>query len=262
MSYIGITGFMHRQEVQQVLKDTAEAVQYSEHTIMIGVLASSKTLQGLAPKQWPNRYPKIDELPSIFVKNPRALGLIHYNAQKREDLFTELSEVANKCIDVYPGFQGFQLNNLWPDAEVLKRFRLKYRASELPMTLVLQIGERAFGAVGYSETALARKLQEYKQSIDHVLLDPSGGTGTPFNSEALLWYLRAIRDTGMNVGLGVAGGLHASTINSLSQIIDEFPNISIDAEAGLRNQEDHLDVTKAIAYVKSAIELFSDYKRC
>lgn len=131
--YIGITGFMSRDEVEEVLTVFPEN---STRKLMVGVLASEKTLHGPTNK-WPNRYP-----------------------------------------------------------------------------------DRSF------DTDKTRE------------------------------YLRALEDMDLDIGLGVAGGLSAETLHLVEPLIEEFPDLSIDAEGRLRDESDKLDLTAAKRYAVKSLDMF------
>lgn len=248
--YDGITGFMDNQETLAVLESVPQDYQ---RLIMIGVLVSSKTLRGI-PNKWVNRYPLIDKVESVFAADKRTLGLVHYNTDTPEHLFEEMLAITIKCMGS-TGFNGFQLNVAWPDPSTLKRWR-DNDMSEF-QTIVLQIGGKAFAQVNHSPQELAKKIVSYGDTIDYLLLDPSGGLGQEFDPQIALGYLRALRDANTDIGLGVAGGLSSSTLHLLEPIIAEFPDVSIDAEGKLRTTEDHLDLNKSIDYLNSARKLFA-----
>ena len=84
--YVGVTGFMSRTEVSEAL---AMVPQGSTRRLMVGVLASSKTLAGQHNK-WPGRYPKREAIASILTNDARALNLVHYSTDRPETLFTQL----------------------------------------------------------------------------------------------------------------------------------------------------------------------------
>ena len=66
-------------------------------------------------------------------------------------------------------------------------------------------------------------------------------------------YLATIQAKELGVGLGVAGGLCAERLYLLDGLLDEFPNLSIDAEGRLRDANDQLDLSAAKDYVLGAI---------
>lgn len=245
--YVGVTGFMSREEVQEVLDSVSP---WLRRKVMIGVLASSKTING-GTNSHHNRYPTPGQMGNIFEDTSRALNLVHFSTKNREGLFEEMSRAFTLA---GPYCHGLQLNIPWPDPKVLGFFKTK----AYPVTIVLQIGARAFEMIGYSPQRLADKIEkEYKHFIDFVLLDPSGGTGKPFNPEEMRGYLQELEMKQMSIGLGVAGGLSPATFGRLvSPLVKEFPDLSIDVETGVRNVYDNLDPKLAISFIRKAECIF------
>ncbi|MFA6515036.1 MAG: hypothetical protein WCT42_02095 [Candidatus Paceibacterota bacterium] len=246
--YIGITGFMSPEEVSDTLKGIN--FQKANRLLMVGVLASSKSLKGITNK-WPGRYPSISEMENIFLDNENCLNLVHFNTKEPENLLSQLLEVTD-----YSGenFNGFQLNIAWPSVRVLEAYKKFYEKK----CIVLQIGGDAFNEVSHSPQKLADKVhREYADLIDYVLLDPSDGTGKPFDPIIAKNYLEALGAKRNNFGLGVAGGLSPTTLNLVEPLVKDFPELCIDAEGRLRTIEDELDVQIAIDYVQKSLKLFS-----
>ena len=244
--YIGVTGFMNWQEVSEVLKVVPAK---ADRLLMAGVLASSKTIQGVTNK-YPNRYPKPEQLGNIFIRHPQVLNLIHFNTKESDALYDQLITVLNLA---GPFCHGFQLNVAWPSTEMLVRFAIKpYRT-----IMILQVGNHAFEMIGHSPEKLADKVaKEYAHLIDGILLDPSGGRGQMMNFEILLPYLRALKEKDLSVRLGVAGGLSANTVGLLTTLVSEFPDLCIDAEGRLRDKNDKLDIEAAKKYLEKSFEIF------
>jgi len=243
--YIGITGFMTRQEIEHML---AQFPSDSDRRLMVGVLASSKTIRGL-PVNWAGRYPDVREINQIFVRSLKALNLIHFHHSNThgDSLVNELLLLASIA---GPNLNGFQLNVRWPDPLVLREVKLVHP----DLKFVLQIGGGAMKAVGHDVVKLANQVAEYDGLVDYLLLDPSGGTGTPFNTDLALQYLRVLSLRGFDIGLGVAGGLGPDNLGCLLSIAREFPQVSIDAEGRLRSgEDDHLDLENASTYLVRAL---------
>ena len=247
--YVGVTGITNQREVIRILNGMP---RNSKRKLMVGVLASSKTISGI-PNRWPNRYPTRENLGQIFLPHRRVLNLIHFNTDEPELLYEQMMQARNLAGNGL--CHGFQINVAWPDPRTFGVFALLGQRT----FLVLQIGARAFEMVGHSPEKLAEKVaSEYKGVLlDYILLDPSGGQGKQLDAEVLRPYLRALKAKQLKwTSLGVAGGLSASTLHLVAPLVEEFPDLSIDAEAGLRDSNDNLDVNAAIAYVNDAIALF------
>lgn len=245
--YIGITGFMSLGDTLSVL---GALPANTDRLVMVGVLASLKTMRGIQNK-WPNRYPAMDKIASIFPNHPRALNLIHYNTKEKDTLGDQLVAMTK-----FGGanMQGFQLNIAWPSLDVLRGYRKEYPMKQI----VLQIGGHAFETVNHSPEQLASRITEYAEVAEYVLLDSSGGLGKPFDPERARDYLLALKAQNLGVGLGVAGGLSPTTINLIEPLAKEFPDLSIDAEGRLRTQEDHLDLNVASEYLRKALTIFDN----
>jgi hypothetical protein len=241
--YIGVTGFMAYEQVEQALQAIPEK---SSHDLMIGVLASSKTLSGIA-NRWPGRYPHICDIEHIFNDDPRALNLIHYSTDERVTLLEQLQQLTELG---GPYLDGFQLNICWPEISILREY-----VSEHPeMFIVLQVGTRAM-AKCQSFDDFHKKIETYLPFISAVLIDPSGGLGKYLDSIDCSSYLASIAD--LPVGLGVAGGLGPYTLGLLDPIIMDISEpLSIDAEGQLRTPkpEDALDLDKVKGYLTGSFQ--------
>ncbi len=247
--YIGVTGFISPAEVLRTLEGSD--LQKANRLLMVGVLASLKSLQGIANK-WPGRYPLIGEVAGIFPNNEDCLNLVHFNTKEPESLLSQMLAVTDIAGE---NFNGFQLNIAWPSAGVLESYK-KFHPDK---TIVLQIGGGAFEKVSHSPKNLAEKVNnEYAQYIDYLLLDPSGGTGKPFDPSIARSYLEALSAKTNDFGLGVAGGLSPTTLDLIQPLVKDFPDLSIDAEGRLRNTgDDSLNVEVARDYIQKSLELFS-----
>lgn len=248
-SYIGITGITSKDDAEKLL----ETMPYSAHRlIMIGVLASFKTIQSL-PNKWPNRYPRMSEIARIFPHHRLALNLIHYKAEP-EHLYEQLVRITHIG---GPNMHGLQLNTAWPSPRELHRYRTNFPFKQI----VLQVGSHALEIVGHSPQRLALKIGEYAGLIDYALVDPSNGSGKtlgpilgPIQARE---YLLAIKNRGLRIGLGIAGGLGPETIFLIKPLVDAMPNICIDAERLLRDQNDNLDLNLATNFIKESLQLLN-----
>ncbi|OGJ57918.1 hypothetical protein A2635_03040 [Candidatus Peribacteria bacterium RIFCSPHIGHO2_01_FULL_51_9] len=244
--YVGITGFMNCREVEQILEDFGNDRRYK---VMIGVLASLKTLEGRANK-WPKRYPPVQEISSIFTERPCELNLIHYATDRRDDLLDQLERMTS-----YGGLyqHGFQLNITWPDPRVLE----SYRKQHDDKIVVLQINRGCFESVGNVPGELAKKLRtEYQGLADYLLLDASGGLGKPLDIPVTRSYIQALQDAGVDMAIAIAGGFCAENVHDIMQLERDYWPISIDAEGKLRNEQDDLDLRKTRSYLRHALDVF------
>lgn len=254
--YIGITGFMSLDEVEEIMKLIPKN---PSHALMVGVLASYRTLR-CEPQKRPNRNPRLIDIQDIFPcrwlhRNGKRMthNLVHYNTKDASSLADQLCKMA-RCSK--SDCDGFQLNIAWPPQKELEKFLQQYMRR-----IVLQVGGRALKELEKSPTELANRIFDYYGLIDAVLLDMSGGLGRPLDANMLRPYLEKLRETWPDLGLGVAGGLSAETLHLVEPIIRDFPDVSIDAEGRLRDAEDRLDMEKAKTYFLGALEMFSKHRR-
>ncbi|MBI2030741.1 hypothetical protein HYT05_03895 [Candidatus Kaiserbacteria bacterium] len=150
--------------------------------------------------------------------------------------------------------QGLQLNIPWPSEKVLADFHARGQSGRRK-TIVLQCGKKALDEVGGSPLKLATRLGQYKGLIDYVLLDPSGGMGREFDPYFACSCFGAIGRALPDIGLGIAGGLNAESLDRLiDPITDAFPGLgfSTDTETGVRNDQDEFVVAEAIRYLRQA----------
>lgn len=245
--YIGVTGFMSKDEVNEALKIVPDSGYY----LMVGVLMSSKTLGGRTNK-WPNRYPKKESISNIFINSQKTLNLIHYSTDQPEMLCQQLMTITKLA---GPHLDGFQLNMAWPPHSEL---RMYYEAHPEKI-LILQIGNKALLEIESLER-FRELLEFYQPMISGVLIDESGGTGKLLDINRATYYLQAASEV-IDLQLGVAGGLHAKTLDCITPLAEKFPGLSIDAEGGLRTPqpEDRLCIKKMVGYIQEAYLLLDDH---
>lgn len=251
--YIGITGFMSREEVDGVLSVLSDE---RETLVMIGGLVSAKTLQD-GQSKWPKRYPEPNTLGKIFPSYRNVLNLIHFNTRNQDRLLFDMNWTQDLA---GPNCHGFQLNIAWPDKKVLEQY--KKGSMFRNKTIVLQCGAKAMKEAG-SPFNVGMRLRDYEGLVDYVLIDPSGGLGKEFNPEdarAAFYYIRENARDSNAIGLGIAGGLHAGNLGNLQSMLPDF-EFSIDAEGKLRDGNDNLDIAAAQAYLRAADALFRQYKK-
>jgi hypothetical protein len=245
--YVGVTGFMHSDEVAALL---ATVPAHSRYRLMVGVLMSSKTLRGDA-NSWPGRYPKAETVASLFPDDERALNLVHYSTDERLTLHTQLEQVAwlggMHC-------DGIQLNMAWPNFNDIVNFRLAHP----DLYIVLQIGKRAMERVE-SLPRFAEQINFYAEAVDAILIDPSGGRGVPLDVAPTSQFLCAVRHAHREIGIGIAGGLGPHSLHLLQPFALMFDDLSCDAEGRLRKSEegDSLDLSAATAYAEAAFAMLN-----
>lgn len=246
LPYVGVTGFMTAKEVMIVL-DNCLTPDEARAKVMVGVLASDTTLSG-KKNNHPRQYPLREDIEDIFNDNPLALNLVHYNTHSEDNLLEQLMRAYQ-----YGGknCHGLQLNIAWPDIHVLSELKLAYPE----IVIVLQIGSLALDELDNDLVKLIEVLTDYRDYIDYILLDPSGGTGKRFDintAKAIIVALQQ-KDLDKSFGIGVAGGIDAENVLGLQELFDLHPELSIDAQGRLRDENDDLDTYTAWLYVLTAM---------
>ena len=249
--YIGITGFCSRSEIDAVLASLPAA---SNRLLMCGALLSNALLAGDASDA-PNRCPAPDAISGIFSGDPHCLNLVHYRpppGANLADALARATEVGG------PHCHGVQINATrgapWPDPDALAQYRDRCH----PTRIVFQAGREAMESTNHDPISLARRCAEFSGLVTDVLVDASEGLGLPLDAARSADYLEAIRAAAPELGLVVAGGLHAGNIEQLlSPLLPRWSAVSIDAEGRLRDADDRLNTDAAIAYLRSARQMLN-----
>ena len=248
--YIGVSGFMSANEVRAVLAVFPDCGRQ----LMVGVLASSKTVFG-AGNSKPRRYPKPDDIASIFIDDPRCLNLVHYGADDDHDLMSILDGVMNiggtTC-------HGVQVNVAWPNPKALRLFRYHNQAARI----VLQIGPKCLQSWENAYEA-SERLASYKDVITDVLIDTSGGRGIGLDTAVLnvRWFIEACYKHLPRIGVGIAGALCAANLQHGTvayELLSYYGMLSTDAEGKIRDDADqggNLSIDKTAAYSRSVARL-------
>lgn len=249
--YIGITDFTRPVEVEGMLNsfDTCMPANH-ERKLHVGVMMSRKTLNGLETK-WAKVFPPKEKVADIFFSD-ETYNCLHY-ADSESD--PDLSK--NLCRAISWGGTGIhavQLDIAWPD---LREIMHAIHSSRKKIEVILQIGKKSFDEVGNNVHCFVDKLHEYEGFITRVLLDKSMGRGLGMDAVGLLPYARAIREIFPHLGIGAAGGLGPDTLDLVMPLIQEFPDLSIDAQGKLRPSGDALrepiDWNMAHEYITKAL---------
>jgi len=250
--YIGITDFENHDQVKAMVEIFKEASAGKKpRTLMVGVMMSHSTLRGI-PTKWAEVWPQKELVGDLFLRelNPFVLNTLHYADFKQRTTHDDLTE-AISWADMRGGLHAVQLDMPWPDLKVvgMREFHM-----------ILQVGTVAINACDNDRNAVVSKIGEYKDAVEVILLDLSGGKGIPLDAKLLAEYIRDIKNRYDNhFIIAVAGGLGPDTMHLIESIVEEFPDISIDAQGKLRfsgNALDPVDWKLAENYVRKAAAMF------
>lgn len=251
--YIGVTGVTDQEQVERMLTVFPE---FSPIKLMIGVLASWKSLRGIPLNPyWQQQTPPINQIQNIFIVDPRVINLVHFSSDDNSaDLFEDLRAVTDHIGSAQ--FDGFQLNITAPNLEALRQYKKYYPRHQF----VLQINQRWLDRTDNRLMTLIGDLEKY---VNHgvangLLFDLSGGRGKPFNPVEVFRFLFAVTNLGWPVRLGVAGGLGSNdSLHDVANLVENFPRLSIDAQSHLRNQQNELDLKLTMLYLQRSLEIFA-----
>ncbi len=249
--YIGITDFMNPEQVQAMLNLFISHRQVaSTRKLHVGVMMSYKTLHDL-PTKWLAAFPKNEAVSEIFIDHPLLLNVLHYADYDALDVFNSLLRAT-----VYGGknLHALQLDMVWPDPMIVRAFREKHQNIQI----IVQVNTRALELVANDPKGMVKRLAEYGDSIDYVLLDKSMGKGLGMDAHGLIPFVRAVRDAFPHLGIAAAGGLGPKTFQLVTPLVQAFPDISVDAQGKLRpsgNALEPIDWKMAGLYLTNTTEL-------
>lgn len=227
--YIGITGFTKPKEVTAAL----QALPPGRRRLMVGILVSDRTLEGLPEEMGPRRHPAMMDLETLFSADPRTFNAVHFHTRTPERLVEQVERVIAAA---GPWLHTLQINLERAPPEALRAIR----ASHPGLQLILPLREAAHCFV-----------ETYAELADIVLFDWSAGRGVLFDLAEARAALEEIEAKMPGVALAVAGGLGPDTVDRVRPLLERFPDLSFDAESRLRDADDRLDLAKVEEYLKA-----------
>lgn len=242
--YIGVSCFT---DVEQLKIATTFLPEQVYHKFMVGLSVSYKSLRGLPLKnKWQKRMIEPQKINSLLLPDPRFLNIIHYSGDDPNYLSPDLFLLNHRTNE---HLHGFQLNFVWPSVQIIEKIRRYFP----DLILILNLFPPNLAAVDNNPTKLKHKLLPYRQLLDAVLIDSSGGQGQLLDPNQIFSYLSGLFDTGL--GIGFAGGLTPDNLQLLEPLAHYADSFSIDAESGLRNEANELDLDKVQKYLSRAYRL-------
>ncbi len=246
--YIGVTGITSPYQTTSLLRSLTR----SDYDLMIGILVSSRSLAGRPALRCPDRYPAKVRPIVEGTKSERVLKILHYSGPNDPNLFgADLTYMHNSWGTNSRGIHGYQFNMVWPDADVLAR----YKETMPEKVMILQVGKDALRMVNDDPKSLIKRLQQYPHGLfDAVLIDKSMGSGEVFNPGFVAPFVKEIAESNLDLSTVVAGGLGPGTMDRLERLVElcDGYRFSIDAEGRLRDNVDRLVIQKARIYMREA----------
>lgn len=248
--YVGICGLTDVAESNHLALRLAEGAIPGKQ-VMAGVIVAQNRTRSKHRARYPLRYPHRGALREVLAPflvpwaNGKCFAAIHYEDDARH--------FAADLLYLLGGLEGVvhavQLNIDAPDrAEVATVARVM--AAKIPgFRIILQVGPkrlREWEERGDPASNFLTYVDRYADVATDVVLDVSAGRGVALDAARVGQYLdvftRWKREYGrfQNVGIGIAGGFTTSRMSELSiaRLFAEYPELSVDAESGLRTADD------------------------
>lgn len=255
--YTGITDFTDLTQVRCMLKVFKSNLQkVSRRKLHVGVMMSYKTLWNMQTK-WSQAFSPKETIRDIFHPISTDAGRYIYNCLHYADYedMTGTVDLAKAFQYAGPFMDAIQLDMPWPDHEMIDT-AIRFTGNN--PEVILQVGKRSIEEADNDPNNVVERLKAYDGIIHRVLLDKSMGKGLGMDAEGLLPYARAIKKAFPHLGLVVAGGLGPNTMHLVHPLVEEFPDISIDAQGKLRasgNALDPIDWDMAEEYLVAASKI-------
>jgi hypothetical protein len=230
--YIGVSGIahyeQHRKIVDLAIRERPDLLGYF---VMVGVQASGKTQVLDVPNTKGQMWHPVGESIADAAANEDS-GLTKPYIHVFFDGKSELEQgVANVMRRTRHYVQGLQFNGLaWLDIDYRPFIHL-FNEVYPNQSIILQAGSLTLDNHSPSEVADGIKTMP----VDYLLLDASGGYGKQMDLARIRSYVDEIYQRQIPVGVTVSGGLEAENVEELlGPLMEEYPNLSCDAEGRLR----------------------------
>lgn len=199
--------------------------------VALGVLMSEKTGLLGVPNRHGSIYPNFEDTEGIFeasssFETKRLPLIVHYNTDNPDKVGDQLV----RALAPHENVDGVQVNGL--RAQHLRNLaHLKEHRPEI--SLIMQIDNEYLSEL--EPIDLKGLLRKYDGLLDYLWLDASGGQGRLLDVRRLLPYIETTLEEGALVG--VAGGLNAANVeNQLLALLEQYPEVSWDAESGVQDR--------------------------
>ena len=227
--YIGITDFTTYEQVVEMLEVLRRHKSSgSKRMLHVGVMMSFKTLNSIETV-WSKIFPPKETIADIFRQpNDDVYYCLHYADYNYKTKYTDLAR-GLECAG--PFIHAIQLDMPWPDPAMIAN---GVHTSRRQIEVILQVGQNAIEEADNDPDEVVSRLEDYEGVIHRVLLDQSMGRGVSMNAANLIPFAQAIKNRFPDLGLVVAGGLGPNSLHLVEPLVQQFPDISIDAQSKLR----------------------------
>jgi phosphoribosylanthranilate isomerase len=260
-NFVSISGISDRKELQGIYKICQEEI--FDFPLVIGYQVSSKSIN--LGTQNP-RQPKFLDLGDLNTET-LSYGFfpaVHYYTKDNSSVLKDLEKIAE--LGILDSNLLLQLNTLPLPTEILREIKkagpeviFKAAVSDKQTS---QGGYAVWKGEGVQDVKkgavkpLIAQVRERKDFIDYVMFDPSHGTNLNLDLDEKNLAIRfgkeitSIKELD-HLGLVYAGGIKPSNTKKVVRgLFSFFPDrFSIDAESGVRNKENKLDLDLVRAYL-------------
>lgn len=242
-SFIGLMG-IQRPEERGELSRLAPLFEERPHRLLLGAYADWLTLHGMTGRAF---LPSKDALAAICEPDDNADIAVHFTPAWERSLAEQLYDLMSVC----PGVSVLILHAVWPKRDTLAHFRHQWPNTRL----VLWVSEECYIDLSESSTRVARRVAGYAQIgvVDSVMFDLASGSGAPIDNARAVMTLRMLRQAGIDIPCGLAGGLSAERFDAgFTRVVRDFDPLSLVASRHIR-RNDRIDADLARQFVERAL---------
>ncbi len=248
--FIGIMGIQTLEEGRR-LAQFGSVFSKHRYRLLLGTYADWWTLHGAADRAF---LPSCDVLSSMSCQENGVAHAVHFTPSWQRDLAEQLGGLMAVC----PNLSVLILHAVWPKRDVLVQFRRQWPA----VSLVLWVSEECFLDLADKTTRVAHRIGEYSKIgvVDSVILDLAAGRGARIDDARAVFVLQLLRQAGVELPCGVAGGLSYELFDAgLQKLMHTFDPLSLAASHHLRtgNQIDPIRVNQFLRRALVATEPLS-----
>lgn len=243
-SFIGLMGMQTLSERME-LASLARLFSERSHRLLLGTYVDWWTLHGAENRPF---LPSQDRLAELCAGNGDGTDVaVHFSPMWERSLAEQLFDLMRVC----PNISVLILHAVWPRRDTLAEFRRQWPN----VRLVLWVSEECFMDLSEQTTRVAARVAEYAKIgvIDSVMFDLASGGGSPLNSARAVMVLRLLRQAGISLPTGLAGGLSAERFDDqFTRVVRDFDPLSLVASRHLRHCG-RVDPDRAERFIERAL---------